>query len=65
MEIAGKTCSGVPYQYKINNKKRDIIEREGLESYGEEVEDLQAVENIEEMMCAIYEIKMRGQSAGT
>jgi hypothetical protein len=42
-----KTCSGVPYQYKMNNKKRDIVERDGLASDEEEVEDLQALENIE------------------
>jgi hypothetical protein len=40
MEKDGKTCSGVPYQYKMNNKKRSITNREGLESDEEEVEDL-------------------------
>jgi hypothetical protein len=44
METAGRTHSGVPYQYKINNKKRAIATREGLESDEEEVEDLRAVE---------------------
>jgi len=38
------TSSGAPYQYKINNKKRDIAEREGLASDKEEVEDLHAVD---------------------
>jgi hypothetical protein len=32
MEKDEKTCSGVPYQYKMNNKKRSIADREGLES---------------------------------
>ena len=31
MVIAGKTCSGVPYQYKVNTKKRVVSTREGLE----------------------------------
>jgi len=26
----GETHSGVPYQYKVNNKKRPIVDREGL-----------------------------------
>jgi hypothetical protein len=32
METSGKMHSGVPYQYKMNNKKRVIADREGLES---------------------------------
>jgi hypothetical protein len=28
----GKTCSGVPYQYKLNTEKRVVAMREGLES---------------------------------
>jgi hypothetical protein len=44
MTTIGRTCNGVPYQYKMNNKKRAIAVREGLESDEEEVEDLQAVE---------------------
>jgi hypothetical protein len=47
MTTAGKTCSGVPYQYKMNNKKRAIANREGLESDEEEVEDLHTMEHIE------------------
>jgi hypothetical protein len=54
------TCSGAPYQYKVNTKKRVIAEREGLESDKEEVEDLQDVEQIEEILCAMYERKTRG-----
>jgi hypothetical protein len=39
METTGKMRSGVPYQYKVNTKKRVIAEREGLASDEEEVED--------------------------
>jgi hypothetical protein len=46
MEKYGKKCSGRPYQYKMNNKKRAIADREGLASDEEEVEDLRAVEYI-------------------
>jgi hypothetical protein len=60
MEIVGRTCSGVPYQYNINNKKRAIAMREGLASDEEEVEDLWAVEKIEEIMLVTYERKTRG-----
>jgi hypothetical protein len=54
METNGNTCSGVPYQYKMNNKKRAIVDREGLESDEYEVEDLQDMEKIEEIMCETY-----------
>jgi hypothetical protein len=40
MKKSIKTRSGVPYQYKMNNKKRAIADREGLTSNEEEVEDL-------------------------
>jgi hypothetical protein len=43
MEREGVTCSGRPYQYKINKKKRELVEREGLDSDVEEVEDLHAM----------------------
>ena len=36
----GMTHSRAPYQYKVNTKKRDVAEREGLASDEEEVEDL-------------------------
>jgi hypothetical protein len=52
METTGRTRSGAPYQYKMNNKKRAIAAREGLESDEEEVEDLWAVEKIEEILRA-------------
>jgi hypothetical protein len=35
---AGKMRSGVPYQYKVNTKKRDIVVRECLVSDEEKVE---------------------------
>jgi hypothetical protein len=60
----GMTHSGVPYQYKVNNKKRAVAAREGLESNEEEVEDLWAVEQIEEILCATYERKTRGPRTG-
>jgi hypothetical protein len=44
MATTGKTCSGVPYQYKVNTKKRVIAVREGLSSDEEEVADLRVVE---------------------
>jgi hypothetical protein len=44
MERAGKMHSGVPYQYKMNNKKRAIVEIEDLASDEEEVEDFRVVE---------------------
>jgi hypothetical protein len=60
MERAGKMHSGVPYKYKMNNKKRAIVDREGLASDKEEVEDLWDVEKIEEILHATYERKTRG-----
>jgi hypothetical protein len=60
MGTTGSTCSGVPYQYKINNKKRAIAMREGLESDEEEVEDIRDVETIEKILHVTYERKKRG-----
>jgi hypothetical protein len=45
----------------MNNKKRAIADREGLASDEEEVEDLRAVEKIEEILCATYERKTEVQ----
>jgi hypothetical protein len=64
MAIAGKMRSRVPYQYKVNTKKRAIATREGLVRDEEEVEDLWAMEKIEEILCAKYERKTRGPRAG-
>jgi hypothetical protein len=61
---SGMTRSGVPYQYKVNTKKRAVAMREGLASDEEEVEDLQAVEKIEEILRATYERKTRGPRMG-
>jgi hypothetical protein len=44
LSSSGMMRRGAPYQYKINTKKRDIAEREGLASDEEEVEDLRAVD---------------------
>jgi hypothetical protein len=54
---------GVPYQYKVNTKKRVIVAREGLESDEEEVEDLWDVEKIEEILHVTYERKSIGPRA--
>jgi hypothetical protein len=56
----GKTRSRVPYQYKVNTKKRVVATREGLASGEEEVEDLRVMGNIKEILHAPYERKMRG-----
>ena len=56
--------SGVPYQYKVNTNKRVVATREGLVSDEEEVEDIRAVEKIEEILCATYERKTRGPRTG-
>jgi hypothetical protein len=60
----GTTHSRVPYQYKVNTKKRVIATREGLASDEEEVEDLWDVEQIEEILCTTYERKTRGRRTG-
>jgi hypothetical protein len=52
--------SGIPYQYKLNMKKRETTEREGLESDEEEVEDLCVVDHIEKILHTTYEINTRG-----
>jgi hypothetical protein len=44
----------------FNRKKRELAEREGLESDEEEVEDIHAMEHLEEILCATYERKTRG-----
>jgi hypothetical protein len=63
METTGKMHSGLPYQYKVNTKKRVIAMSEGLVSDEEEVEDLWVVEQIEEISRATYEMKIRGTGA--
>jgi hypothetical protein len=44
MEVAGNTCSGLSYQYKVNTKKRFVAVREVLASDEEEVEDVRDME---------------------
>jgi hypothetical protein len=61
---SGTMCSRVPYQYKVNTKKRFIAAREGLVSDEEEVEDLQAMEQIEEILRETYERNTRGPRIG-
>jgi hypothetical protein len=64
MATTGKTRSRVPYQYKVNTKKRAVAMREGLVSDEKEVEDLWAMEQIEEILHATYERKTRGPRMG-
>ena len=64
MATARKTHNGEPYQYKVKTKKRIVAMREGLKSDEEDVEDLRAMEKIEEIMCTTYERKTRGPRAG-
>jgi hypothetical protein len=40
MDKEGMMRNERPYQYNINWKKREVAEREGLESDEEEVEDI-------------------------
>jgi hypothetical protein len=65
MEKYGKTCNERPYQYKMHNKKRAIVDIEGLASDEEEVDDLRAMEYIEEILCTTYERKTRGIESET
>jgi hypothetical protein len=64
MEKTGRMRSGLPYQYKVNTKKRVVAMREGLESDEEEVEDIWVVEQVEEIPCMTYERKTRGPREG-
>jgi hypothetical protein len=62
---SGMTRSGVPYQYKVNTKKRVIATREGLESDEEEVEDLRAMwSRLRKSCMQTYERKTRGPRMG-
>jgi hypothetical protein len=64
MVIARKMRRRVPYQYKVNTKKRAVTTREGLASDEEEVDDLWDVDQIEEILCTTYERKTRGPRMG-
>jgi hypothetical protein len=61
---SGTTHSRAPYQYKVNTKKRLVSEREGLANDEEEVEDLWAMGQIEEILRATYERKTRDPRIG-
>jgi hypothetical protein len=65
MERAGEMYNRRPYQYKKNSKNRAVSKREGLGSDEEEVEDLCAVGQIEEILRTTYERKTRGQGSNT
>jgi hypothetical protein len=65
MDKARTTRSGRPYHYKINRKKRAVAEREGLESDEDEVEDIRAMNKIEEILCSTYERKKIFQGHST
>jgi hypothetical protein len=54
MGKVGKTHSGRPYQYRMNNKNRSIADIEGLASGEEEVEDLWAMEEIDKILHTTY-----------
>jgi hypothetical protein len=56
--------SRVPYQYKVNTKQKVVVARVGLASDEEEVEDIQAMEKIEEILHVTYDRKTRGPRTG-
>jgi hypothetical protein len=47
----------------MNRKKREVVEREGLDNDEEEVEDICATWNIEDILHATYERKNRGHGS--
>jgi hypothetical protein len=57
------TCNRRPYQYKMNTKKRAVVEREGLDSDEEEVEDICAMRKIKDILCTTYERKTIGHGS--
>jgi hypothetical protein len=60
---AGVTPNKQPYQYKMNRNKRKVAKQEGLENDEEEVEDLCATRQIEDILCATYDRKTRGHGS--
>jgi hypothetical protein len=48
----------------MNRKKRAVAEREGLDNDEEEVEDLRATRQIDDILHATYERKNRGHGSG-
>jgi hypothetical protein len=65
MEKTRNKYNGIPYQYKMNNNKRSMADKEGLVSDEEEVGDIWDVDKIEEILRAKYERKTRGLGLGT
>jgi hypothetical protein len=63
MDRVGTTRSRIPYKYKINRKKRAVVEQEVLDSDEEEVEDICATGQIEEILCTTYDRKTRCQGS--
>jgi hypothetical protein len=53
-----------PYQYRMNNKKREVAKREGFDNDEEKVEYLCTTRKIEDILCATYERKTRGHGSG-
>jgi len=49
-----------PYMYKMNRKKREVVKREGLDNDEEEVEDISAMGNIEDIFHSTFENKTIG-----
>jgi hypothetical protein len=56
-------CNRRPYQYSMNNKKRDVAEWENLDNDEEYVQDLRAMGNIEDILRATYERKTKGHGS--
>ena len=61
----GMTCNGWPYQYRMNNKKREVAEREDLDNDKEEIEDIWAMGNIEDILHVTYDRKNIGHGFST
>ena len=47
----------------MNNKKRVVEEREGLENDEEEVENIRTTRQIEDILCTTYERKTIGHGS--
>jgi hypothetical protein len=60
----GVMHSGRPYQYNMNNKKRVVAEREGLDNDEEEVENIPSRGTIEDILRTTYDRKTRGHGSG-
>jgi len=60
MEKSRRMCTGIPYQYNMNRKKRAVAKREVMDIDEEEVEDLHATWHIEDILRTTYERKTKG-----